>query len=269
MAEGHRERLKKRFLNEGLTNFEDYQALELLLFYAIPRKDTSSIARKLLDVFGSFSAVINAPVDELRRVDGIGECTAVYIKLLNEFCSYYMNDTTRYKKQLVTLEEVGEYLKNKFIGLSVEKIYLLCVDDVNRILYGDFISEGSVNLSTFDTRTIIEICIRVGATGIFLAHNHPRSFALPSKDDLEVTRELEKALRVLNISLIDHLVIADNDYVSMRCSNMFPQFPGYSGQVTIFSQDQSNPSKYKVNQFIKDEKNSIDSLLKSKLKNKW
>ena len=220
MAEGHRERLKRRFLKEGLNNFEDYQALELLLFYAIPRKDTSPIARELIKRFGSFSGVLSAPVDELKKVDGMGESSATFLSLVSAAGSYYLRDLCRYKKQITSTKDAGDYLVSQFIGLSNECVYLLCIDNGGRILHGDFISEGTVGLSSLSVRSVAEIALRVGAASVIIAHNHPRGFATPSSSDLQSTHILQKALQNLSIALLDHIILAENDYVSMAQSGM-------------------------------------------------
>lgn len=220
MAEGHRERLKRRFLNEGLRNFEDYQALELLLFYVIPRKDTSPIARTLIQRFGSFSAVLEAPLEELKKVEGMGESSSTYLKVLSAMSNYYMTDLTRFKKQITSTREARDYLLPRFIGLTNECVYLLCLDKSGRILHGDFINEGTVDISTLSPRTIVEIALRVGASRIILSHNHPRGFALPSSSDVASTLELQNLLETLGIELADHLIVSENDCVSLRESKI-------------------------------------------------
>lgn len=220
MAEGHRDRLKRRFLKEGLRNFEDYQALELLLFYAIPRKDTSPIARALIQRFGSFSAVLSAPVEELKKVDGMGESSAAFLTMLPEMAAYYLRDVSRFKQQITSTKEAGMYLLPQFIGQSQECIYLLCTDAAGRILHGGFISEGSLDLSSLSVRAVAEIALRVGAISVILAHNHPRGFATPSQSDIHSTHLLQQALQNIGIKLLDHLVVAENDYVSMRESGL-------------------------------------------------
>ncbi|MBQ8599698.1 MAG: RadC family protein [Oscillospiraceae bacterium] len=220
MAEGHRERLKRRFLNEGLRNFEDYQALELLLFYAIPRKDTSPIARALIQRFGSFSAVLDAPLEELKKVEGMGDSSATFLKMLPAMSAYYMTDLCRFKKQITSTREAGEYLVPQFIGKTKESVYLLCLDKSGRILYGDFINEGTVDLSSLSPRMVAEVALRIGATGVILAHNHPRGFALPSNSDVSSTNELHRTLHALGIELLDHLIVAENDYISLQESHL-------------------------------------------------
>jgi len=220
MAEGHRERLKRRFLKEGLQNFEPYQALELLLFYAIPRRDTSPTARELIKHFGSFSAVLSAPVEELKKVDGMGESSATFLHLVGQCSGYYLADLSRYKKQILSTAEAGQYLLPRFIGKPQESLYLLCMDNSRRIVYEGLISEGSVDVAHIPLRSITEVILRSGATSVILAHNHPRGFALPSEADIRSTQQLHLLLHTLNVELLDHLIVAETDYVSMAESGL-------------------------------------------------
>ncbi len=220
MAEGHRERLRNRFLKEGLQNFEDYQALELLLFYAIPRRDVSPLARMLIQRFGSFSAVLNAPVEELQKIPGMGEGSAAFLHLMPELCQYYRKDMIRFKKQICSLRDAEEYLLPQFTGMTTEAVYLLCLDNANRILYSDFIGQGTVDAAHLSVRAVVEIALRVGATSIILAHNHPRGFAIPSQSDIDSTLRIQISLHGLGIRLQDHLIIADEDFVSLRQSGI-------------------------------------------------
>ncbi len=218
MAEGHRERLRRRFVKEGLRNFEDYQALELLLFYVIPRRDVSPLARDLIQRFGSFSGVLCASVEELEKVPGIGESAAVFLHLLSELYPYYLNDLHRYKRQITDPKDLEEHLAPRFLGLGKEVVYLICLDNSNRIIYSDFISKGNVNHTSIDIRTIAEIALRVESRSIIIAHNHPHGFAIPSEQDLVTTRQLQRSLHTLGIELLDHLIFADGDYVSLQQS---------------------------------------------------
>ncbi len=224
MAEGHRARLKNRFLKEGLQNFEDYQALELLLFYAIPRQDVSPLARELIRHFGSFSAVLNAPVEELRKIPGMGEGSAAFLHLLPQMSQYYINDLHRFKPQILSSREAGDYLLSRFFGRTAENVFLLCLDSANRILYSDFISKGSVDFAAISVRSIVEIVLRAGATGVILAHNHPHGFALPSQADISSTRSLQQALRSIGVELLDHIIVAEGDYTSMKESGEMLNF---------------------------------------------
>ena len=212
--EGHRARLKQRFLEEGLDHFTEIQALELLLFYAIPRVDTNPIAHALLDHFGSLSQVLDASVEELCKVKGIGENTAAYLRLIPEIGRYYQVNRSSQVKVLPTLESCAEYLVPYFFGRKLESVFLLCLDAKCKE-----VGEGSVNSAGVSVRKIVETAIGVNATTVVLAHNHPSGLAIPSAEDVQTTRRIALALQAVEITLADHIIVADDDYVSMAMSD--------------------------------------------------
>ncbi len=214
----HRARLKNRFIKEGLDNMESQYVLELLLFFGIPQKDTKDIAYELLEHFGSIKAVFEAPYEELLKVNGIGSHTATLIKLIPNISRYYLNEEIQGITILNSSLLVGEYLVPKFIGLKNEVVYLLCLDCKKKVLLCKPISEGTVNSSTITIRKIVEHAVRVNADSVVIAHNHPAGFALPSMSDVDTTRALRSALLKLDVTLIDHIIVANNDFVSMADS---------------------------------------------------
>ena len=213
--QGHRQRLRQRFLKEGLDNFTDIQVLELMLFFSIPRQDTNPIAHALLDHFGSLSRVLEAPVEELKRVEGIGEQSALLLKLFHESARYYQVDKTLREKILPTISACGEYLVPFFFGRQVETVYLLCLDAKCKVLCCQQVGEGSVNSAGVSVRRIAEIALNAKATTAVLAHNHPSGIALPSAEDVQTTHRVAAALRAVEVILADHIIVADGDYVSM------------------------------------------------------
>lgn len=213
--QGHRQRLRQRFLKEGLDNFTDIQVLELMLFFSIPRQDTNPIAHALLDHFGSLSRVLEAPVEELKRVEGIGEQSALLLKLFHESARYYQVDKTLREKILPTISACGEYLVPFFFGRQVETVYLLCLDAKCKVLCCQQVGEGSVNSAGVSVRRIAEIALNAKATTAVLAHNHPSGIALPSAEDVQTTQRVAAALRAVEVILADHIIVADGDYVSM------------------------------------------------------
>ena len=212
---GHRERMKKRFLEEGLDGFTEIQVLELLLFYCIPQKDTNPIAHALLDTFGSLSQVLEAPVAALQKVPGVGEHTAVFLHLITEAGRSYQISRSSQEKILPTLESCAEYLLPFFFGRKVETVFLLCLDGKCKVLCCREIGEGSINAAGISVRKIVETALNAGATSVMLAHNHPSGLALPSAEDIQTTRRVALALQAVDIHLADHIVVADGDYVSM------------------------------------------------------
>lgn len=221
LHEEHRKRLRNRFAAEGLDSFTDVQVLELLLFYCIPRKDTNEIAHRLLDRFGSLPQVMEAKPEDLCKVDGIGEVAATFLNLIPAAAGYYGQERARMIKNLQTVEECGAYLLPFFFGKSVETVYLLCLDAKRKVLGCPWIGEGSINSAAVPIRKIVETALALNATSVVLAHNHPSGIALPSQEDVFTTRLLASTLNAVEITLVDHFVVADGDYVSLAQSGYF------------------------------------------------
>lgn len=215
MHTGHRERLKQRFLEEGLDNFTDVQALELLLFYGIVRQDTNPIAHNLIEHFGSLSRVLEASPAELKKVKGISEHTAILLNLIPQLGRYYQVDGTQRMEILPTLDACGAYLVPRFFGRTRETVFLLCLDAKCKVLCCKEVGEGSVNAASISQRKVVETALAANATTVVLAHNHPSGIALPSDEDVQTTRRIAAALQAVEIQLADHIVVAEGDYVSM------------------------------------------------------
>lgn len=221
----HRARLKERFRQEGGEHFTDAQLLELMLFAAIPRKDVNPLAHILLRHFGSFSAVLEADEQELKRVEGIGESAAFYLTTFLPVIRRYLQDKNQVGTVLITPEQFGQYLLPKYIGLREEAVYLLCFDAKSKLIYEGFINSGTPLFSVVSIRKITEIVTRTGAISIVVAHNHPNGLAIPSEDDLSATEALRNAMTLMETQLLDHVILAGDDFVSLRqtaaCSGLF------------------------------------------------
>ncbi len=225
--EGHRERLKARFIKHGLSSFEPHQVLELLLFYAIPRKDTNPIAHELLDTFGSLTAVLEAPVRDLCKVNGISEHSATLIRLGGELLKRYEEELQANVKSFSNIEEIAAYLKPHFRGETKEKALMLCLNNRNELLNCCVLSIGGIVNTDASLREIVEQCVKYQTTRIVLAHNHPAGNTAPSPDDITTTRKVIESLRILEVSVIDHLIFARDGYLSMRQTPHFaPLFSG-------------------------------------------
>ena len=215
MHEGHRQRMKERFLEEGLDHFSDVQVLEILLFYAIPRKDTNPLAHQLLDRFGALPQVLEATVEELEKIPGITRNAAILLKLVTEVGRYYLVNRSTQNTVLETITQCGEYLKPFFFGRRNESVYLLCLDAKCKVLSCREVGEGSVNSANVPIRRIVEMALASNATSVVLAHNHPSGVAVPSEEDVHTTRRVATALSTVDIRLVDHIVVAEDDFVSM------------------------------------------------------
>lgn len=218
LHDGHRERLRERFIEHGLDGFNHHQILELLLYYSIPRRDTNEIAHRLIDEFGSFSGVFDANYNDLCKVDGIGGNSASLIKLIPAICRAYMDDKQDEGTVLNTTEKAGKYLINKFIGHTEEVIYMICMDNKCRVLKTEMIGKGTMNAVGLSIRKMAEIAMRCSATCVILAHNHPHGTPLPSRGDVRTTISIVSALGALNIRVNDHIIVAGNEFVSMADS---------------------------------------------------
>ena len=218
---GHRQRLRQRFLAEGLDSFNEINALELLLFYCVPRKDTNELAHKLIDYFGSYAAVLNASFNDLKKVNGVSDSIATYLCLQREAARYYLVSDMARGTVVENTEDYAKVMLPYFVGRSNETVYLLCLDAKCKVLCCREISTGSVNAASISMRKLMDVAISSNATMAILAHNHPGGVAVPSAEDIATTRQVEKALSSIDVHLVDHLVIAANDYVSIRQSGYF------------------------------------------------
>ena len=221
MNEGHRQRVKNRFLAEGLDAFEEVHVLELLLFYCIPQSDTKPLAKQLLAHFGSLPQVLEASPEELQRIKGVKAHTSTFLNLITAVSRYYQVHRTSQATVLNTIEKCGQYLLPYFIGRPIETVFLLCMDAKCKVLCCREVGTGSINSASISIRKIVEIALGVNATTVILSHNHPGGLALPSGDDVLTTRKVAAALQSVEIVLADHIIIADDDYVSLIQSGLY------------------------------------------------
>jgi len=225
MHAGHRKRLKMRFLKEGLDSFEDHQALELLLFQAIPRFDTNPIAHRLIQRFGSFSAVLEADPKDLASVEGVGENAAVFLSMIPQITRRYFHDRVKHsRKPLNNSESAAEYLVPLMAGRSEEVFYVICLDSQLRVLYPALISEGTVKDALVHPRHVAEAAVRHKAASVILAHNHPAGSVKPSTHDHKLTRNLVQALGGINVHVVDHIIVAGEQIYSFSREGTLPVY---------------------------------------------
>ena len=219
LHDGHRARMKQKYLEQGPESFADHELLELALYYAIPRRNTNETAHLLLERFGSLKNVLAADIRELQETPGVGENAAVLLRLLHAVNSR-ANRPDPPKGPVRSGEQVGAYFLHLLDGEKREVLYLMCLDAKGKILSCQTAAEGGVNVTAVSVRQVVDIALRNGATAVVLAHNHPSGVALPSREDQFMTRQVADALRPLGIRLLDHIVVADGDYVSMAQSGV-------------------------------------------------
>lgn len=216
--EGHRKRMKERFMKSGLEDFAPHNVLELLLFYSIPRGDTNPIAHRLIDTFGSLSGVFDATPEELMKVSGVGESTAILISMIPQMARKYLEDKADAVNVVGGCGDIGAYLLPKFVGRTNEALMMVSIDNKNKVISCSVVAEGTVDSAKVSRRKVMEEAMKVKATRVILAHNHPRGVAVPSAEDVAMTREIGRLFAQVGIELVDHIIIADDDYVSMAAS---------------------------------------------------
>ncbi|MDD3192372.1 MAG: DNA repair protein RadC [Oscillospiraceae bacterium] len=217
---GHRQRLRDRFRQTGFVGFDAHGILELLLFYSIPQKDTNELAHELVNRFGSLSGVFDASYEDLLKVKGISDNTATLIKMVPQLAGAYLGDRNDPGLILDSVEKIGAFLLSKYVGVTNEQIYLLCLDNKLKLLNCTLMGEGSLNKVNFHPRRILEQAIQCSASSIVLSHNHPHGTALPSDADILMTRQLYDMAQVLEITLRDHIIVAGDDFISLAQSGI-------------------------------------------------
>ena len=212
---GHRNRVRERYLNTGLDTFQDYEALELLLFYAIPRKDTKSTAKNLISRFGSLPAVLDATLEELTEA-GLSPNAAILLKLVPDMNRYYAVKTDGAGQKVHSTSDAGKILCAMFQHEQTESVRLLCLNAGGKVLKLALLNEGDINAVHFSVRKIVETALSAKAVSVILAHNHPGGTLTPSREDLDATNSAKAALSTVGIQLLDHLIISGDSYCSLR-----------------------------------------------------
>lgn len=223
----HRQRLREKFSNaveEGNVDsvLEDHELLELLLFTAIPRKNTNDLAHFLMNEFGSLSGVVDADIQQLMSVDGIGEQAATVIKLISSLVKRYINDVNDIKNARLTPLNINSYIKNLFYGHTNEIAYLLFLDKDCVVKKIKRLTSGTVNSTPIYPREVVKLAVNERYPYVILAHNHPNSNSMPSSADMEITKIVDKALSFVEVRLVDHVIVAKDKVTSLaRNFNFF------------------------------------------------
>ncbi len=212
----HRKRIRTRFTTSGGKGLSDYELLELLLTYAISRKDVKPVAKELIRNFGTISGVLDAPRNELEKIEGLGPVSSTLILLLKELMCLYFEEAMHEKDLACSPQTVVDFAKARFSGLKVEVFVCIYVNTRNEIIDYQVVQEGSVDNVVLYPRKVIENAIMKKAAGIILVHNHPSGHIEPSGEDKNLTKEVIKAARLFDIRVLDHIVIAKSGYFSFK-----------------------------------------------------
>lgn len=220
------------------------QAIALVLGYVMPVKEAKAIAKRLIEIFGSFSGVLEAPEGELETVGGVDTQTADYLRMLGGLTEYYIEDKNTRLKRVYDSKSAYEVLKPKFLGRKTEAVILLLLDGRGRVSYNEVINEGSISEVPIYIRRIVELCLKYEAFTAILAHNHPSGNPVPSKNDIHATRDIEFALNGIDVELFDHIIFAGTDYLSMKSSAWLERI---KDEVKIYKESMKRESEEQEN----------------------
>ena len=214
--EHHRERMRKDFLRDGFKRWHEHNVLEYILHYAIPRVDTNGIAHELINTCGGFADVFRAPAEVLTSVDGVGEKTVSFLRMLGEFVKYYNGVRFEAHRREMSSEMCINYLLNLFDGKRREHFCIICLDACKRIVYHELIFEGSFETMDVDMMKLVRTVVQYDTPYMVISHNHPSGIAEPSGLDVTTTHCIQTALRYVGVEILDHIIVADGKYYSMR-----------------------------------------------------
>ena len=216
----HRQRVRKTFLQSGTENIPDRGLLEFLLFYAIPRRDTNDLAALLLEKYGSLRAVLDAPYDELIKIDGIGESAALLLTSLPEISKRYGGERIS-PKAIYEPGEAENFVSRLFEKAQSEEFYIICVDAAGRAVACEKLASGDESSVRVDKKAVLKAAFENDADSVILAHNHPKSEAAPSKADIELTEDAYRLLAETGIRLADHIIYGEGGCLSLASTAKF------------------------------------------------
>lgn len=208
----HRKRLKDRFVKTKGTGFSDHELIEMLLFYAIPRKNTNEIAHSLCERFGTVDKIAEASIDELKRVDGIGRESAILIKLVLSMTQRYIEEKNKESKRIDTLEKAVDYGINRVFGSIKEVVYATFMDNSLNVIDTSLVATGSIDEAKPLVVNILQLSIVKRANAVILFHNHPKGGTEASEADINFTSLLERELDLIGIHLVEHIIVDNNGF---------------------------------------------------------
>jgi len=222
--QGHRKRLREKFLKSGLSGFADYEVVELLLSLGTPRRDCKEAAKEAVKRFKTLRGVLEASTDELQQIDGIGAHSAFGIKLVQEVAREFLKAKIIEKPFYNSSQEVFDYLYHSMRGLKKEVFKIVYLNSQNQIIDTADLSEGTVNSSAVPPREVVEGAVKNNAAALICVHNHPSGNPAPSQSDKSLTRELVFAGRIMRIRVLDHIIIGDNQYYSFAGQGLIEEY---------------------------------------------
>ncbi len=213
---GHRQRLRDRFASGGAEALPDYELLELVLFSAIPRRDTKPLAKRLLARFGSFAEVVNAPPERLKEVKGVGDAAVLQLKLVRAGALRLMQGGIMQRPVLASWTAVLDYCRVAMGYEAREQFRILFLDKKNRLIADEVQQEGTVDHTPVYVREVVKRALELSASAIILVHNHPSGDPTPSRADIDMTRQIVDAAKPLGVVVHDHIIVGKQGHASMK-----------------------------------------------------
>lgn len=234
MHDGHRKRLRQRYKRVGIDGFAEHEMLELLLFYAIPRHDVNELAHRVLNAFGGkLQGVFGASIAELMSVDGIGEQAAVFLHLVGGIHKHMAVAQVSGRVRIRTPQEAGELAYQLLTNRKTEAFYAIMLDNQSRLIQSELIAEGTTDTTLVNVRKVVEAAMRLGASYVVLAHNHPGGSTKPSTADIQLSDNLEKVLSAIGITYVEHIIVADGRFHAIKRQQDYPISPGLPGKGSV------------------------------------
>lgn len=228
---GHRQRMRQRIAEQGFSSLAPHEALEVLLYITNPQKNTNGIAHELINKFGDFAGVLDASEEELQSIEGIGPNSARMLHLMPEISRYYQRSRTKKAGRVRSTEQLAGFLMGKFDGLEQERAMLVVLDSRDRIKNTFWLREGTSNQVRFEIKDVVEAALKGGTDTVALCHNHPNGMALPSREDVQATENIVRALGMIKVHLRDHIIVTETEYFSMREENRLPFYDFVTGEM--------------------------------------
>lgn len=213
---GHRQRTKEKLLEFGIENFQDYEAVELMLFLIFKRKDVKPLAKELIKRFQTIDKILDASIPDLLQIKGIGKNAAESIKIMRGVVLATLKSKAIKYTSINCLNDVIDYCKIDMKNLVMEELRVLFLNAINEIIADEILQKGDVDSVGVYPRMIAKRCIEVGAKGIILVHNHPSGDPTPSQDDVFMTKLIREALNVFEIKIHDHIIIGRDKFISLK-----------------------------------------------------
>jgi DNA repair protein RadC len=219
---GHRQRLRDRFIRSGLEGFNDYEVVELLLTLAIPRSDVKQPAKALIERFGNLRGILDAPLEELQNVKGIGSVAPVALRIIRAAAALYLQQSAEGAESLADPDRLSAFWRLRIGALRDEVFEVAYLDTGYRLLRDgvDRLEEGTIDRATVYPRRVVEYAVKRGAAALVLAHNHPNGHVQPSEPDKTLTRALVLAAETVHLRIIDHLIVSPDEVFSFRKSGL-------------------------------------------------